>query len=170
MEYNKFIYKINKYKSFQNNINKENKKHYQKKIDYYYNQVSELINNINNQKGGVFTNENLINFLEPTTRELNEYLNKSVNIQFFQNQQEIYEKNHKQILDFIENILLENNMSKEQIKITEQKLKEIEDIMIKMKKEHKDEISTKLQQIRNKINERQKITLDNLFDVNLLRK
>ena len=71
MEYNKFIYKINKYKSFQKNSDKKRKEHYQKKIDFYYNKVDDMIQNMNNHKGGAFNDIELMNFLEPTTHELN---------------------------------------------------------------------------------------------------
>ena len=65
MEYNKFIYKINKYKSYLRESDKKRKDHYQKKIDFYYDKIGEIVKNINNQKGGAFTDADLMNFLEP---------------------------------------------------------------------------------------------------------
>jgi hypothetical protein len=47
MEYNKLIYKINKYKFYLKKADDTKKELYQNKLDFYYKQLNELINNNN---------------------------------------------------------------------------------------------------------------------------
>ena len=81
MEYNKFIYKINKYKFYLRGDNRYRKDHYHKKINFYYNKLDQLIK----KKGGAFTNDDLQNFIQPTIDDINEKINKTSNIETFQN-------------------------------------------------------------------------------------
>ena len=127
MDYNKFIYKINKYKSYQRNSDKKRKEHYNKKIDFYYKQLEKIIN----MKGGTFTNADLLNFLEPTTKTLEEELTKKADIALFENEEKKYIENHKKIIEHLRTIdethnkELNNKLQQIRKTVDEQKEKKI---------------------------------------------
>lgn len=159
MEYNKFIYKINKYKSFQQNSDRKRKVHYQKKIDFYYTKVNELIENMNNHKGGAFTDADLIQFIKPTTEEFNKHLDKKANITVFQAEQKKYEENHKKIIDYL-NKLLEANSDLNRLNAeADGELDKIKAQLSSMEETHRKEIKEKLEQIKQKVDEQKKLTL-----------
>jgi len=155
MDYNKFIYKINKYKLYLRDKKKKRKDHYQNKIDFYY----AKINNLTNKKGGAFTNEDLVKFIEPTTLEVEKHLDKNANIKVFQSEQKKYEENHKKILQFLDKLLEANtdlnrfnSEAKEKIDIITQEMKNMDET-------HKREIRNKLKQIKEKVDTQKKLTL-----------
>ena len=159
MEYNKFIYKINKYKSFQQNSNRKRKVHYQKKIDFYYTKVNELIENMNNHKGGAFTDADLLQFIKPTTEEFNKHLDKEANIAVYQTEQQKYEENHKKIIAFL-NELLEANSDLNRLNAgADEELERINAQMSSMEETHRKEIKDKLERIKKKVEEQNKLTL-----------
>ena len=127
MDYNKFIYKINKYKSYQRNLDKKRKEHYQKKIDLYYKKLDSIIK----MNGGTFTDADLINFLEPTTKTLEDELNKKVDIKVFENEEKKYIENHKKIIEHIKTLdethtkELNNKLQQIRKTVDEQKEKKI---------------------------------------------
>lgn len=162
MEYNKFIYKINKYKSFQQNSDRKRKDHYQKKIDFYYTKVNELIENMNNHKGGAFTDADLLQFIKPTTNRLNEHLDKKANIAAYQTEQKKYEENHKKIIAFL-NELLEANSDLNRLNAgADEEIQRINAQLSSMEETHRKEIKDKLEQIKKKVEEQKKITLENI--------
>ena len=148
MEYNKFIYKINKYKSYLRDPNKERKEHYQKKIDFYYNKIDEIVTNIKNHKGGAFTDADLMKFLKPTTDKLSEHLDKTANIPVFQQEQKKYKENHIKINDFLNELIEANDLLNKLNADTDDK--------------HKKEIQDKLKQIKDKVDEQKKLSLGDI--------
>jgi len=158
MEYNKFIYKINKYKSYLRDPKKKRKEHYQKKIDFYYKQIEQIVQNINEQKGG-FTDADLMNFLEPTTNKLEEKLNQTANIKKFQDQQQKYEENHKKIITFLDNLLAHNTELDMKAK---EEIDKLRDKMEKMDDKHRQEIQDKLRLIQEKVTAQKNLTLDEI--------
>lgn len=158
MEYNKFIYKINKYKLYLRESNKDKKDHYQKKIDFYYKKIDEIVDDIKNKKGGGFTNADLVNFLEPTTKSLEEHLDKKANIDVFQQEQKKYEKNHKEIIKFLDNLLDANNWLQKMNNEADEKLEEIKEQFETMDDAHKKDIKEKLEKIKRKVDEQKKLT------------
>jgi hypothetical protein len=164
MDYNKFIYKINKYKSYQRDPNKKRKEHYQKKIDFYYRKINEILDNIKNKKGGTLTDADLVNFLEPTTKSLEEHLDKKANIVDFQNLQKKYEENHIKILEFLDKLLEANTDLNRLNDEGDEKIKEITEQLKTMDEKHKKDIQDKLKQIQIKIKEQQKLTLKDIED------
>jgi len=162
MEYNKFIYKINKYKSYLRDSKKNRKDHYQKKIDFYYNKIDEIVTNIKNHKGGAFTNADLMDFIEPTTNELKQKLNKTANINVFQDEQKKYEENHIKILKYLNDILDANDFLRELNTEADDKIKKIEEQMKQMDDEHRREIQEILHKIKLKIDQQNNLTLDDI--------
>jgi len=163
MEYNKFIYKINKYKSFQKDSDRKRKDHYQKKINFYYKKVDELIENIKNHKGGgAFTDADLMQFLEPTTNQLNEHLDKKANITVFQAEQKKYEVNHKKIIDYLNKLLEANDLLRDLNDKADDELDKIKAQLSSMEETHRKEIQEKLQQIKQKVEEQKKLTLEDI--------
>jgi hypothetical protein len=162
MEYNKFIYKINKYKSYLRDSEKKRKDHYQKKIDFYYNKIDEIVTNIKNHKGGAFTNADLMNFIEPTTNELEQKLNKTANINVFQDEQKKYEENHIKIIRFLDELLKQNTQLDILNKDAENQLNTIREQMKQMDEKHRQEIQEKLEQIKLKIDQQKKLSLKDI--------
>jgi hypothetical protein len=162
MEYNKFIYKINKYKSYQRDPNKKRKEHYQKKIDFYYRKINEILDNIKNKKGGAFTDVDLMNFLQPTINQINENLDKKANIVVFQQEKKKYEENHKKILKYLNDLLDANTLLNKLNAEGDEELDKIKQQMETMDAIHKQEIEDKLRQIQIKIKEQQKLTLKDI--------
>ena len=162
MEYNKFIYKINKYKSYLRDSKKNRKDHYQKKINFYYNKIDEIVTNIKNHKGGAFTNADLMDFIEPTTNELKQKLNKTANINVFQDEQKKYEENHIKILKYLNDILDANDFLRELNTEADDKIKKIEEQMKQMDDEHRREIQEILHKIKLKIDQQNNLTLDDI--------
>jgi hypothetical protein len=162
MEYNKFIYKINKYKSFQLNSSKIRNEHYQKKIDFYYDKINEIVNNIKNKKGGAFTDADLMIFLKPTTNELNEHFDKKANIQIFLKEQKKYEENHKKIINFLNELLESNNLLQDLNTEADNKLEEIKKELEQLDEKYKKEIREMLEKIEKKVNEQKKLSLEDV--------
>jgi hypothetical protein len=162
MEYNKFIYKINKYKSYLRDPKKKRKEHYQKKIDFYYNKIDEIVMNINKQKGGAFTDADLMNFIEPTTNELNEMLDKKAKIQDFQQEQQKYEENHIKIIKFLNELIEANDWLRQLDTEADEKIKKIEEEMKQMDETHRQEIQDKLRQIKDKVDQQKKLSLEDI--------
>lgn len=178
MEYNKFIYKINKYKSYQRDSDKKRKEHYQKKIDFYLNKIDEIINNKNiknnknsknskhynkYQNGGAFTNDDLMQFLEPTTRELNEHLDKKANITVFKTEQQKYEENHKKIIKFLDDLLDANNLLNELNAENDKKIEKIKIQMETMEETYRKDIQEKLQRIKAKVDAQKKLSFEDIM-------
>lgn len=161
MEYNKFIYKINKYKSFQKDSDKKRKEHYQKKIDFYYNKIDEIVTNIKNHKGGAgaFTDADLMQFINPTTIALEQKLNQTANIAVFQGQQQKYEGNHQKIIAFLNKLLVDNDKLKDYNNGAHQELDKIRKEMKQMDDKHRKEIEDKLSQIKRKVDAQKNLSL-----------
>jgi hypothetical protein len=145
MEYNKFIYKINKYKFYLRGDNRYRKDHYQKKINFYYNKLDQLIK----KKGGAFTNDDLQNFIQPTIDDINQKINKTSNIEIFQNQEQTYIKNHEEILKLLKDLETEKTKLTKNNSDYDNKIKELEQ---------------QIKKIKQKIEERKKLTYDKLSD------
>lgn len=158
MDYNKFIYKINKYKLYLGDNKKKRKDHYQNKIDFYY----AKLNNITNKKGGAFTNEDLVKFIEPTTSEVKEHLDKKANINVFQSEQKKYEENHKKILEFLDKLLEANTDLNRLNSDADEKIDRIRQEMLDMDETHKKEIKEKLKQIKEKVDAQKKLTFSDI--------
>jgi hypothetical protein len=162
MEYNKFIYKLNKYKSYLRDSKKKRKDHYQQKIDFYYNKINEIINNIDKQNGGAFTEKNLIEFLKPTTQQINEILDKKANIEVFQREQEKYKENHKKIIIFLNSLLESTDLLNTLNSEADSKLQTITKQLADINEQHRKEIQEKLNKIKEKVDTRKKLSLENI--------
>ena len=163
MEYNKFIYKINKYKSYIRDENKKKKEHYKKKLDLYYAELEKIINtNGNNLIGGMLTNDELLKLLKPTSDEFEEQLDRKANLTVFQEEQQKYKENHEKIISSLKEILEANNDLNRLNAEADEKLDEIKEQMKLLKDTHKKEIVEKLKQIKDKVDKQKNLTLDDI--------
>lgn len=164
MEYNKFIYKINKYKLSLRDKKSNKKDLYQKKLDFYYNKVNEMINNIKNKKGGAgLTDADLIKYLEPATKEIQEHLDKTeVNLVAFDDAKLIYEENHKKIITYLNELDESNELLQELNNKADDEITEIKEKMELMDETHKAEIKEILDRIQKKIDDRNKMSIDQI--------
>lgn len=165
MEYNKFIYKINKYKFYLRDANKKKKDYYQKKIDFYYGEIKRILN----QTGGAFTDADLKTFIQPAINEINKFIDKKSNIETFKQEEEKYKENHKAIIQLLEELKEANSDLRrlsddddDEIERLESEVERLEQQIRTMNDVHRAELNAKLREIKQRIEERKRITYDNL--------
>ena len=155
MNYNKFIYKINKYKQFIRDVNKNdisslNK--YQKKINLYY---DELNNYIKNQNGG--SNGDLDKYLKPTIDQIESKINENTNLKEFEEGKNIAKHNGDKIIEYLKDLLKNNKQNLDEIDKIRQ---EYDSYKNTIDTKHKREIEDLLNKIEEKVNQREMITID----------
>ena len=94
MKYNKFLYKINKYKFYLRGGEPEKRDFYQNKLYFYYNKLKEVIN----QSGGALSHEDLMAYIEPTIFELKNIYNFDRVIENFERDAQTYDKVYAEII------------------------------------------------------------------------